>query len=112
MKSYWIIIFLCCYLPLFVALLSSRRKKKTKMAVIKRRIDIKKGRENNMVELIKTFVGKLCTIHTIDDALDYGVYRIIEVTDNAVLCEDKKGNKVIANIDYITAIQEQVEKKK
>ncbi|MDD6807964.1 MAG: hypothetical protein PUD72_05935 [Oscillospiraceae bacterium] len=110
MESTWIL--LLCFVPLLFLLFYGRKKKKTDAVIIKKIIKNKKGRGNTMSEFIKEFIGKTCAIHTIDNALDFDTHIIKDVTDTAVLCETKKGKKVLVNLDYITAIEEIPEKKK
>lgn len=94
------IIFVPIFLLLFLTLYEQSQQKKQ---VLQKIILKQNGKEKiKMVELAKRFLGKDCLIYTFNSQLNG---TIKEVTDGAVLIENKTGTEIV-NIDYIVRIRE------
>jgi hypothetical protein len=63
--------------------------------------------EAKMFELAKKFIGKECSIYSIDNQFK-GI--ITEVTDNAILVE-KDGSMELINLNFVVRIKENKSKK-
>lgn len=89
---------------MFMVAARNRRERRRKIiGVISHK---KKGRKNqHMQEVLSQMIGKKCQFYTIDDDhLVLPELTIVSVTDNAVVCSNKKGNKVIINLDYVIEV--------
>ena len=62
-----------------------------------------------MFELAKRFIDKDCIIYSFDGSQQYG--KIKEVTDNAILIEEK-GELIVVNLEFIAKIKEYPKNKK
>ena len=61
-------------------------------------------RKRAMFELAKRFIDKECVIHTFNSSQIIGTVK--EVTEGAILLEDKIGNQEVINLDCITRLRE------
>lgn len=107
--KFWYIYLLCFY-SLFFVLFSRRKEDQRIKTVIQKKKE--NGEKTKMKALLQTLIGKHCTIHMLDNSLDFGTYYIKAIEDNGLLLEDTKGNTVVANIEYISAVKEEKEPKK
>jgi hypothetical protein len=97
--STWIAIYMPLFVLLFIILPSQREVQKSIILKIKR----KKGLIIMTNEVIKKYIGKACRIST--GAFGTGVIgTIIDVNENWVEVETKKGNEII-NAEFIVSIK-------
>lgn len=95
------IIWLCCFLPIFLMLISQHKKKKVFIQhIVSKKLNAKE--KSKMIELIKSFINKKCLIYTINGTFN-GV--ITDVTNGGISINNGK-NFEIVNIDYIIRIRE------
>ncbi len=100
MKWYWTVLLVCWFL--FVLLLGKRQVQTVAAHHIR-----KQKKEILAVEAFaKQFINKECIIYTLvaNDGSIQGVIR--EVGDGGVLLEDKRGQKQLINLEYVTRIRE------
>lgn len=95
--SYWWIL-----IVIFSLSIMSQRRKKIYLGIIKRK---KKGRNRKVPqELIKEFIGKVCTIMLFEDSFGVGVKgKIVAVEENWIKVEEKNKIRLI-NGDMIKDI--------
>lgn len=67
-------------------------------------------KKQTMFELAKRFIDKECIIHTFNSSQIIGTVK--EVTEGAILLEDKIGNQEVINLDCITRLREYPKNKK
>ena len=79
-----------------------------KQRIIKKIIDKRKGRRNEMLKLAEQFVGKRCLFYTFNSQVSGTVK---EIGENGILIEEK-GNLQIINPDYVIRIREYPKNKK
>ena len=90
------------FMMLFVLYITSRsRKRAMYIELMKKRNSEDKPQ---MKEIATRFIGKKCTIYTFDGN---GFNRVIkEVTDGAILVEEKNGRIEALNLDFVLRIKE------
>ena len=95
-------------LILMVLIMHERQQRSMRAQILlqhKRRKRHNKTEEHQtMFELAKRFIGKECVIHTFNGSQFAGTVK--EVTEGALLLEDKIGNQEIVNLDCITRLRE------
>jgi len=95
--------FIAIYLPilivLFVILPTNRRHK-----FVARKLKKRRGEKVMSNELIKSCIGKICSISTGSFGTSYSKVEIVEVADNWIKIQGKS-NSDIVNIDFITNIK-------
>ena len=69
----------------------------------KRNIKRKRGLNQNMNELLQSFIEKDCIIYCVNNTSVDGIIK--DVKENAVLIETREGLQLI-NIDFITRVRE------
>ncbi len=79
-----------------------------KQRIIKRIIDKRKGRGNEMLKLAEQFLGKRCLFYTFNSQVSGTVK---EIGENGILIEEKENLQII-NPDYIVRIREYPKNKK
>ncbi len=101
------------WVMIFVIILPQQRKRKTENAVALQIIRKKKNKEcNEMVEIAKQFIGKVCEITTLKDSISIPLGVVKDVLGNAVMVEQVNGkgdtNGVVQafNLDFVVAIKE------
>ena len=98
---------------LFVTLfLWLRRRHRNVIAVrmMRRKRQSKREERIDMEEMARRFIGKNCTLQTVDSNAITG--ELLEVTAGAVLVRGKDGQEAAVNLDFILKILEVPEKKK
>ena len=96
-------VFIAIYLPLFMVLfviLPTNRRHKFAVRKLKKR----RGEKIMSNELLKSCVGKTCTISTGSFGSSYNNVEIVEVVDNWIKVKGKRNSDII-NIDFITNIK-------
>lgn len=102
MEYYLILIAL--YLCIFLPMITRQKARVAKKARNRRRGVIK------MNEIIEKYLHKTVAVQS---QSSFGVVGVItDVKDNWIELEQKNGKKTLINTDYITTIEERVEKKK
>ena len=71
--------------------------------IVKRNIKRKRGLNQNMNELLQSFVEKDCIIYCVNNTSVDGIIK--DVKENAVLIETRDGLQLI-NTDFITRVRE------
>ena len=90
---------------IMLILIAYMTMKRRKAAVVRNMLQNKSEKEKTqMVELAKRFIGKECIVYSFDSARQF-VGVISEVTDRALLLENKTGSEAI-NLDYVIRIRE------
>ena len=100
MESYIGVIFM------FIVLIIIYRQEK--QHIVKRIIERRKGRGNEMLEFARQFIGKRCLFYTFNSQVSGTVK---EIGANGILIEEK-GNLQIINPDYVVRIREYPKNKK
>lgn len=98
-SSQWIAIYLPIFILLFVILPSQRNSLRTILRMKKKR-----GQRIMSNELIKSCIGKICTISTGSLGSSYSSVKVVNVVDNWMKIE-KKGKEDLVNVDYVTNIR-------
>lgn len=102
-------IFFISFIPLIIALiLIYKNDIKTKLNIIRIKRKKRNGRDI-MSQIIEKFIGKQCLIYTMDGSAINGT--ITEMADGWLNIDNGKINQAI-NLDYITKISEQKEKRR
>ena len=96
-------IYLCIFLPLFLALSRRQNQKRQRAAMMAVRIN-RKGDLSDMIEIAKRFVGRDCVVYLFDGNTIDGV--IEEVSDGALLIKKSGGKAEAINLAYVTRIRE------
>ncbi|MFA9398734.1 MAG: hypothetical protein ACERKV_10785 [Clostridiaceae bacterium] len=91
------------WLPLFIVFLGVISARKRNI-IIAKKLKREKGERKMSNELIKNYVGYLCTISQGSFGTAYQKVRIVEVVDNWIRVE-KNGKVDLINIDYIQNIK-------
>ena len=94
------------YIPIIVMFVILYILFRNRKAVVARKT-VKKRRaegKREMVELAKKFIGKECLISAFDSNHQFEG-TIVEVSDGAILIENKNGSEVI-NLDFVIRIRE------
>ena len=105
-------IYCCAILPIIILLFFSHKRRKNLIIlkkIKKSKIKRSKGEASEMFELAKRFVDKDCIIYSFDGSQQYGTIK--EVTDNAILIEEK-GELIVVNLEFIAKIKEYPKNKK
>ena len=90
---------------IMLILIAYMTMKRRKAAAVRNMLQNKSEKEKTqMVELAKKFIGKECIVYSFDSARQF-VGVITEVTDRALLLENKTGSEAI-NLDYVIRIRE------
>ena len=100
-------IYCCSILPIIILLFFSHKRRKN--LIILKKIKKSKGEITEMVELAKRFIDKDCIIYSFDGSQQYGMIK--EVTDNAILIEEK-GELIAVNLEFIAKIKQYPKNKK
>ena len=87
---------------IFLMIIMSSNKILT-ACIVKRNIKRKRGLNQNMNELLQSFVEKDCIIYCVNNTSVDGIIK--DVKENAVLIETREGLQLI-NIDFITRVRE------
>lgn len=95
----FIAIYLPIFIVLFVVLPANRRHK-----LVVRKLKKRRGEKVMSNELIKSCIGKICSISTGSFGSSYSKVKIVEVADNWIKVQGKN-NWDIVNIDFITNIK-------
>lgn len=92
---------------IFWLIWDGKNKKKQAKAMLKRKIKQRissNGKEKNMKEFAKQFIGKDCIIYTFDSQVA-GI--VLDVSESGGALLVKNGNTVEAvNLDYVTRLRE------
>ena len=96
------------FIPLLVIIIIFSGKKRKKLIILKKlkksKIRKSKGEKSEMLELAKKFIDKDCIIYHFDGSQSqYGTIK--EVTDNAILVEEK-GELIAINLEFVSKIKE------
>jgi hypothetical protein len=99
-------------LPLFFVLLILTTRRRKRRSVMAHRLMREQGSSTQnrseetakMFELAKRFAGKDCIIYTFNDAQITGTVK--EVTEGAILVEDKNGTLEAINLACVTRLRE------
>jgi hypothetical protein len=96
-------IYIAIYLPIFIVLFVILPMNHRQMFVVRK---LKKLRGERVMsnELIKSCIGKICTISTGSMGASYSKVEIVEVADNWIKVQGK-GKTDIVNIDFIQSIK-------
>lgn len=97
--------FIALYLPLFIVFFVLFPANRRHRFVVRR---LKKLRGENVMsnELIKSCIGKICTISTGSLGTSYSKVEIVEVVDNWIKVKGKGKSKTdLVNIDFIQSIK-------
>ena len=96
-------IYLCLFLPLFIATLEEQRRKKQVAAFIASRK--KKAKETSvMVEIASKFLDKECIVCLFDGNNVKGT--ITQVSEGAILIQKSCSELEAINLDFVTRIRE------
>lgn len=98
--------------PLLLVLLILTARKRKRRSIGAHILLRQQGRDNQnrseeneqMFELAKRFIGKDCIIYTYNDAQIIGTVK--EVTEGAILVEDKNGTPEAINLTCVTRLRE------
>jgi hypothetical protein len=95
--------YIAIYIPIFIVLFVILPMNRRKFFTLRK---LKKIRGERVMsnELIKSCIGKICTISTGMSGASYSKVEIVEVVDNWVKVQSK-GKTNIVNIDYIQNIK-------
>ena len=99
-------------LPLFFVLFILTTRRRKRKSIIAHRLMREQGRNTQnrseetakMFELAKRFEGKECIVYTFNDAQIVGTVK--EVTEGAILVEDKNGTPEVINLACVTRLRE------
>ena len=99
-------IWICIFLPMFIVLVSSiyETQRMEKQRHILKKIIRKEGRII-MSEMIKAFVGKECSVNTMNGAVT-GTIEAVEENWIVLRSRRKAGGKELINADYVSHIKE------
>lgn len=95
--------FIAIYLPMFIVLfviLPTNRRNK----FVVRKLKKLRGVKVMSNELIKSCIGKICSISTGSFGTSYSKVEIVEVADNWIKVQNKSKTDIV-NIDFITNIK-------
>lgn len=97
------------YFPIFFLwfVIFSQLRRRQKILYIQQILNQTRKENTKMFELAKKFIGKECSIYSIDNQFK-GI--ITEVTDNAILVE-KDGSMELINLNFVVRIKENKSKK-
>ncbi len=97
------------YLPIFLLwfLIFSNQNRRRKIMLIQQILKLTRKEDAKMFELAKKFIGKGCTIYSMDNQFKG---TIVEVTDNAILVENN-GSMELINLNFVVRIKENKSKK-
>ena len=97
------------YLPIFLLwfLIFSNLNRRRKITLMQQILKQTRKETTKMFELAKRFIGKECTIYSMDNQFK-GI--VEEVTDNAILLE-KNGSVELLNLNFVVRIKENKSKK-
>lgn len=101
---YFIVFFLLFVIPMM------RRKKRRRIRNAKKRRN-ERSKRTMSIELIKKFIGKKCIIHG-ESNLSAPTGVILSVEENWIEVSKPDGSTQILNLDYVTQIEQYLEKKK
>ena len=92
------------YFPIFFLwfVIFSQLRRRQKILYIQQILNQTRKENTKMFELAKKFIGKECSIYSIDNQFK-GI--ITEVTDNAILVE-KDGSMDLINLNFVVRIKE------
>lgn len=92
--------FIAIYLPIFIVLFVMAPANKRKQYIIKK---LKKSRGERVMsnEIIKSCIGKICTISAGSFGTSYSKVEILEVADNWIKVRSSKGKIDLVNIDFV-----------
>ena len=95
------------FIPLLIIIITFSGKKRKKLIILKKlkksKIRKSKGEKSEMLELAKRFIDKDCIIYSFDGSQQYGTIK--EVTDNAILIEEKE-ELIAINLEFVSKIKE------
>lgn len=93
------ITYICCILPLLIALYVNRLSERQAIHLIQN-----KKETTYMLELAKNFIGKNCIIYFLGGSSINGIIKEISSTGNAILVENKQDIDII-NLEFVTRIR-------
>lgn len=97
--STWIVLYMPIFILLFIILPQQRQMQRSIIIKFKKR----KGLKAMTNEVIKKYIGRNCTISTGSFGTSV-VGRIIDVNENWIEVETKKGNELI-NAEFVQSIK-------
>ena len=95
--------YIAIYLPIFIVVFVMLPTNSRNMFVV-RKLKKRRGERVMSNELIKSCIGKICTISTGSLGASYNKVEIMEVADNWIKVQGK-GKTDIVNIDFIQNIK-------
>jgi len=95
--------YIAIYLPIFIVLFVILPTNRRNMFAI-RKLKKLRGEKVMSNELIKSCIGKICSISTGSFGTSYSKVEIVEVADNWIKVQNKSKTDIV-NIDFITNIK-------